>query len=327
MSNATHAARPMVTFYPTVVADHVLPGLPAGPLMLSAASQATRGRPRGVIKMPNVPPQVTEIAVDPGGWVAASHGGYKFSWQAYRTWLCRLGPRLTWAAFPDLPCEKGLASDEYAVRERQEQTLQWASEFWISPTCGKRDGFLGQPWAWVPTVQGRDVGEYVWMAEQMQEQIERQRFHYDTMASVLAAVADKLEPEARADTWLTQAWAAKCAAQRRIGIGSLCQRPAIEVAPIVRAVSDALPGQRFHLWGIDIRALRRLQVAGLLDVVASFDSASYNGRFGRDIPKIDAERKRMRLTQAGHAVEVLLPRRQRRIAQLLEAAAAQQRLF
>ncbi len=64
---------------------------------MSAASFETlarrRGRP-GTLDLPKVPHQVREIAVDPGGFVAASSGGYRFSWAAYEHWLAQLGPRL-----------------------------------------------------------------------------------------------------------------------------------------------------------------------------------------------------------------------------------------
>src|SRR5439155_24111986 len=126
-----------------------------------------RGRP-GALDVPKVPAQVPAIAVDPGGFVAATHGGYRFCWADYEIWLARLGSRLSWAAFPDLPCEQSLAPLEVQVRARQEQTLQWAWELW-----GGHDDTENwevqrrRPWAYVATVQGRTVREYVWHAEQL----------------------------------------------------------------------------------------------------------------------------------------------------------------
>lgn len=309
-----------VKYYATIPASHVLPQLPAGlPIMLTAASQEKRSRRPGVFKIARVPSQVPEIAVDPGGFVAATHGGYKFTWETYRQWLFDLGPRLSWAAFPDLPCEKALASDEYAVRARQEQTLRWCYEFWSDGYEDCVEGFgtrLSQPWAWVPTVQGRSINEYVWMAEEMAPYIvANQQIESEWLAT---ATDDELEDAVQL-TGITvdqaRAWGIKAIEHGRIGIGSLCQRPAAEVVPIVQAVSEILPDARFHLWGIDIRALRLLMDAGLTNF--SFDSASYNGRFKSDIPKIDAERAEMGLSQSVHAVSVMLPRRQAKIAALL----------
>jgi hypothetical protein len=314
-------------FYATVPANHVRRELPAEPIMLTAASQEAHSRQRGVIKAADVPAQVTEIAVDPGGFVAATHGGYKFTWDRYVSWLHTLGPRLTWAAFPDLPCERELADDAAAVRWRQEQTLEWVGEFWSADDTEGFDDRVRQPWAWVPTVQGRELHEYLWMAERMERILGQQLSDYDYTAYGLDVIDVFGEDGEETDeSRHVQAWAEKGATYRRIGIGSLCQRPAKEVVPIVRGIASALPGQRFHLWGIDMRALQLLQRAGLMNVVASFDSATYNGRFGRDIPKIDAERKRMGMTQAAHAVQVLLPRRQARVRSILRAGEAQPQL-
>jgi hypothetical protein len=108
------------TFYATLPADHASRAdIPAGqPILLSAASFETlaryRGRP-GALDVPRVPKQVPEIAVDPGGFIAASRGGYRFSWAAYEQ-LAQLGPRLSWAASPDLPCEQALTPLEVQVR-------------------------------------------------------------------------------------------------------------------------------------------------------------------------------------------------------------------
>jgi hypothetical protein len=122
---------------------------------------------------------VSEIAVDPGGFVAASRGGYRFSWADYEGWLARLGPRLSWAALPDLPCEPSLAPLDRQVRARQEQTLQWAWELWGGHDDTENwEVHRTHSWSYVPTVQGRTVGQYVHHAEQLAPLLAQQFDHY-----------------------------------------------------------------------------------------------------------------------------------------------------
>ena len=78
--------------------------------------------------------------------------------RGYEVWLARLGPRLSWAAFPDLPCEQSLAPLEVQVRARQEQTLQWAWELWGGHDDTENwEVHRTHSWSYVPTVQGRTV--------------------------------------------------------------------------------------------------------------------------------------------------------------------------
>ena len=41
------------------------------------------------------------------------------------------------------------------------------------------------PWSWVPTVQGRDVADYVWMAERLGDLVVSQRSAYAYQAYAL----------------------------------------------------------------------------------------------------------------------------------------------
>jgi hypothetical protein len=288
--------------------------------MLTAASfetvSASRGRP-GVLPVPNVPEHVTEIAVDPGGFVAATHGGYKFSWDTYVDWLHQLGPRLTWAAFPDLCVEPELASDARAVRQRQEQTLEWAWEFW----GGKDDTesfwmHPDHPWAWVPTIQGRNLDEYVWMAKELAPLFCQQDFDYGYLGSGNYDIADSnMEDDSEILLEKIATWSMHCATHRRIGIGSLCQRrDTKEIVRIVQAVHEILPGMTFHLWGVKVSSLRELMRAGLIDCIASFDTAAFNGAFGRDLEKRRYEMRTMHVSQRAHGLTVALPRYQRKVA-------------
>jgi hypothetical protein len=117
-----------------------------------------------------------------------------------------------------------------------------------------------------------------------------------------------------------QTWAARCASHRRVAIGSLCKRKGKDLAEackIVSAVAEILPNERLHLWGIDQRLIPLLQRAGLIDRIASFDTSAYNGRFATGIRRVDAERKRMKLSQRAHADKVLIPRYSKKIANRL----------
>lgn len=303
----------MTTFYVTCDASIVRPDLPARPIMLSASSferlGSKRGRP-GYLPPARVPPQVTEIAVDPGGFQAQMrYRGYRFSWETYIQWLYQLGPRVAWAAFPDLPCEQELAADADQVRARQERTLEYAAQLWRSPSCTDQlDGYRAQPWSWVPTVQGRTIDQYVWMAEQLEPLWRSQVFQYEVMARITGQLRLN-EPETDRRTRIEAEWAARCASFMRIGIGSLCRRErAQEVVDIVRAVAQVLPTARFHLWGVKLDALGALLAAGLLDIVASTDSSAWNRRFGRDIDRINREQLTLGMSQRAFAVQVSLPR-------------------
>ncbi len=267
--------------------------------------------------MPKVPAQVSEIAVDPGGFVAATHGGYRFSWAAYEAWLARLGPRLSWAAFPDLPCEQSLAPLDVQVRARQEQTLQWAWELWGGHDDTENwEVHRTHSWSYVPTVQGRTVGQYVHHAEQLAPLLAQQFDHYHYTAYGLDLVDAFGDDDAQA----TRTWGQHAAQHYRVGIGSLCGRnQPSEVAELVRvvaAVAEVLPG-RFHLWGVKLSCLRALARAGLMSRVASFDTAAFNGAFGRDLERRRQECRALGLTQRQHALTVALPRYARKVAGVL----------
>jgi len=95
---------------------------------LSAASFEAlarhRGRP-GALDVPKVPEQVPEVAVDRGGFVAATHGGYRFSWAAYEALLfaqrdlARIDRKLTHHTGsngpPTQPCINADLDDEAAA--------------------------------------------------------------------------------------------------------------------------------------------------------------------------------------------------------------------
>ena len=140
-------------------------------------------------------------------------------------------------------------------------------------------------WSYVPTVQGRTVGQYVDHAEQLAPLLAQQfdHYHYTASARPVDAFGDatthrQLEPGT-----------ARCAAYR-VGIGSPCGRnQPSEVAELVRvvaAVAEVLPWQ-FHPGSqAECRAGWR---GPLFDVTRSQfrHRAAFNGAFGRDL-NVDA---------------------------------------
>lgn len=283
----------------TTIADQARPYMPATPIMVTATSYWRVGQRRqkwrssGKIPAVKLPAQITEVAADSGGFEAArKHGGrYPFSFEAYTEWLSTI-PNLTWAALPDLPVERELAPTYANVRERQELTLRYARELWGEST--EHFEYGGVPWCWVPTVQGNEVSDYVWMAEQLGPILIDQLAAYDSMAYEYDFEQEEGEEldEHMADIL---AEAEHGARYRRVGIGSLCKRESVaKIVEIVRAVSEVLPDERFHLWGVKVNALAALREAGLLHLVASSDSAAWNNRFGSDLeaPKASGRTQR-----------------------------------
>jgi hypothetical protein len=311
------------TFYSTCAADQLRPFMPATPIMLTATSHWRIGQRRqkwrvsgAIPPVLHLPPQVPEVAADSGGFVAAHRygGRYPFSFEAYRAWLTTI-PRLTWAALPDLPVERELAPSYAHVRQRQELTLQAARELW-GPDDTEVDPV---PWSWVATIQGREVDDYVWMASQLGPLLVEQRaaYHYTAYA------VDRYDwdGELVRDPELFR-WAEHGAAHARVGIGSLCRRTNVaEIVAIVRAVAEVLPGERFHLWGVKLGALAALRRAGLLHLVASLDSAAWNGRFGSDL---EAPRS-SGLNQRAYAWTVAWPAYQAKLAAALRGPAPARR--
>lgn len=296
------------TFLTTIAGDQARPYMPATPIMVTATSYWRIGQRRqkwrssGKIPPVKLPPHIPEVAADSGGFEAARkhNGQYPFSFEAYTEWLSTI-PNLTWAALPDLPVEREIAATFASMRERQELTLGYARELWGEST--EHSEYARVPWCWVPTVQGRDVDDYVWMAEQLKPLLLDQLLDYDYTAYAedryFHGEEISEEAQARYDE------AEHGAEYRRVGIGSLCKRETVsEIVEIVRAVAEVLPGQSFHLWGVKLNALAALRDAGLLPLIASTDSSAWNNRFGSDLeaPKLSG------LTQRDYLWNVQWPK-------------------
>ena len=93
----------------------------------------------------------------------------------------------------------------------------------------------------------------------------------------------------------------------RVGLGSICRRGHVaEIRRIVAGVASVLPALALHLFGAKLDVLDGW--SNRPRAVLSCDSAAWNGRFGSDIPLIDAERRRLGLSQRQYALQVALPR-------------------
>jgi hypothetical protein len=275
-------ALPDVEFYATITPDQVKPYMAPTTLMVTATGYWRTGAKGDAIPPVVLPADLladvrTTIAADSGGFEAAyRYGKYPFSFEAYVRWLSTI-PNLTWAALPDLPVEKQLARTYENVRQRQELTLAYARDFWAEYT--ENDEIRQVPWTWVPTIQGRTVDDYVWMAEELAplllEQMSEYAFNaygwdrYDSMFNDTDAERAALFAKAeRHDRY----W--------RVGIGSLCKRKSMrQVVDIVGALVQRLPECKFHLWGVALGAMDALRVAGLLGSIASFDTGAFNQRW------------------------------------------------
>lgn len=130
-----------------------------------------------------------------------------------------------------------------------------------------------RPWMWVPTIQGWDTEDYVRHAIALKPLLEEMRAYY----------GEKF----------------------KVGIGTLCARASNkQIKEIVEAVSGVLPGFKFHLWGV------KLDAAGLLTlpVVASFDSAAWDGLAGARSRQVWQDEYKDRMTQREYCYNVALPK-------------------
>jgi hypothetical protein len=190
---------------------------------------------RGNLSKPKLPAEITHTAADCGGYVATKiWGDYRYSPQQYVDWLETFTPR--WAATMDYCCEKEVAANKGIVRERQQRTTDMAYLFW--------QDYRDAAWAWVPTIQGWQVDDYVRHAQELKPLIIEMKSHYGPSSAF------------------------------RVGIGTLCKRASVSmVHEVVNAVARELPGVPLHLWGIKLTALKSKTV--LMNVV-SVDSAAFD---------------------------------------------------
>ena len=258
-------------FYATIDAGRVREYMPDVPVLLPASSWARFIDRKGRIRVPRLPGHVRVKAADSGGFVATFRNGgrYTYSPAQYVEWLSAWGP--SWAATMDLCCEDEITGDRPGiVRERQEETTRLARHFW--------EEYRGVPWPWVPTVQGWQVDDYRRHAAELAPLLGEMRRHYG-----------------ESSPW-------------RVGVGTLCRRADVGmIRRVVRAVSEELPGYRFHLWGVKLALLQ--SPVPLPAQVASVDSASWtwppgdggNRRKGADYRDKGVSRARFEY-------QVLLPR-------------------
>lgn len=239
----------MSEFWTTIDFDMLSPrywgAMPEVPYLLPASSWSRKMK-NGIIPTPKLPPHLTEIAADCGGFVATFRwGDYRYSPEQYVRWLYSFYPR--WSAMMDYCCEDEITSGNRGiVEERQHKTTDMAWHFW--------KGYKNAPWAWVPTIQGWNPEDYQRHAKEMLPLILEMKEYY------------KDNPY----------W--------RIGIGTLCRRSDVNMIwRVVSAVSQELPDVRFHLWGVKLDLIKS-RVA-LPSCIMSVDSAAWNGDFGQSNEK------------------------------------------
>lgn len=247
-----------VTFYATLDATTLTAGtlayIPATAVLLPASSWAglwrrdrrkaqkragTNTYARTQLPLPALPPAL-DYAVDPGGYLMTLvYRQYLYTPRELVTWCQALTPAPQWVATPDRCCEPELiAADAGKIALRQAWTTRMAWHCWRTYRAGA--------WAWVPTVQGWAVSDYI--------------RHATELAPLIAEMAAYYGP----------------GSAFRVGIGTLCRRLSTSaIRAVVSAVAAILPGIPLHLWGVKLGTLQdRVQ---LPVSVVSVDSAAWNG--------------------------------------------------
>jgi hypothetical protein len=189
-------------FYATMSYGQARDFIPNVPYLLPASSWAGKGLPK-----PRIPAHVTHVAADSGGFVATfKWGDYRYTPDEYVGWLNSFNP--AWAATMDYCCEKEIAENAGVVRQRQQRTSEMAWQLWNT--------YRRSAWAWVPTVQGWEVEDYIRHARELRP--------------LIAEMQHEQGPEFR------------------VGIGTLCARAsAAMVQKVAHAVAAELPGVPLHL--------------------------------------------------------------------------------
>lgn len=228
---------------------------------------------------PRLPVIAAPVAVDTGAFAwFRNFTCYHFSAEQLADWIAGVRPRVQWAVIPDRPTED-LEGDR-AIRRAQDQTTE--------AIVHVLDTLLDVPWCWTPVLQGRTLEDYL--------------RHAIDLAGIIHDLA---------------AVYASRGLSFRVGLGSLCRRgQSTEIRRIVAGVAAVLPGVPLHLFGAKLDVL-----AGWGNrprTVVSCDSAAWNGRFGTDIPVLDAERRRFGLSQRQYTLQVALPRYAARVESLFD---------
>jgi hypothetical protein len=244
----TRNESPRYTFYATISYGEMRDYMPDVPVLLSASSWAGHRwrtlRKRGwselmvdAIPVPTIPPHVSHLAADCGGFVATRRWRrYLYTLPQLMDWYRGLGPHLAWAAMPDWCCEQEVAETAGIVRQRQRMTTLRAWQVW--------EHHRDEPWVWVPTIQGWEPADYAWHAREMKPLIAEMHHHYGSAF--------------------------------RVGIGTLCNRASpTMIRAVVQAVSGVLPDAIFHLWGVKLTLTQNRVV--LPPQVVSSDSATWHG--------------------------------------------------
>lgn len=166
-----------------------------------------------------------DLALDSGGFVAASRGGFPWTVEQFVELACTHA--WAWWSQMDLPCEKAIAPDQAAVRARIEETARLLAACLAEARRLRGDSdryfWMKDP---VPVLQGRMPADYAYSAE------------------LAAGVMGGSLPDF-------------------IGIGSMCTRAVggpDGVLAIVEALDKLLPPHvQYHLYGVKGDALPHLR--------------------------------------------------------------------
>jgi len=165
------------------------------------------------------------LALDSGGFVAASRGGFPWTVEQFVELACMFA--WAWWSQMDMPCEKALAPDQAAVRARVEETAR----------------LLGLCLAEARRLRG-DSDRYFWMQDPVPVLQGRMPDDYAYSAELAARVLGGDLPDF-------------------VGVGSMCTRHVggpDGVMAIVEALDRILPDRvRLHLYGVKGNALRHLK--------------------------------------------------------------------
>lgn len=221
-----------ITFYATITAGDEYPRyMDSSVAYMCPASSWYRFK----MKKPRLPAG-SHAAADCGGFVASRiWGDYRYTPAQYVDWCSTFNP--AWAASMDWCCENEITSGKPGVvLERQQRTTEAAYRtFW---------DYRDTPWAWVCTIQGWEISDYVRHAKEMKPLLNLWRRHYRS----------------------NPMW--------RVGIGTLCNRASDHmIRAVIAAVKNELPDMPLHLWGVKLSVMK--SPVPLDKNVVSVDSAAW----------------------------------------------------
>jgi hypothetical protein len=274
--------------------DHPLPAA-----LLPAASFTNKNSSgKYYLRPPTYPLLAQERGADCGAFTVMAYWGneYRFTLKQYRDWLYSWTYPPHWAATMDKCCVNrgGTYPGKEEVRRRQQWSTEKAWECW--------DFYRTVPWAWVPTITGYYLEEYLQHACDLEHLIiKMSRYYHDP------------------GRWDEEEIDAGYGSAFRVGIGSLCGRATpVFLVELLKMLRDSIITP-FHLWGIKLGTLQKgIELPGVI----SCDTSAWNGLFGKE----HEEQKDSGKTETEYSWQVSMPDYQQKVAAAL-ALPKQSNLF